>query len=74
MPAVPAVQLQHAPDHQTELILLSDAGGPAVGPHASDLLAPVALAIQLGATLDDMAPVFGAHPSLTELPFMAARA
>jgi dihydrolipoamide dehydrogenase len=49
-------------------------GGPAVGPHAADVLAPVALAIQLEAGLDDLAAVYGAHPTVSELAFIAARA
>lgn len=48
-------------------------GGIAVGPHAADVLAPVALAIQLEATLDDLAALFGAHPTISELAFIAAR-
>ncbi|MEZ4593507.1 MAG: NAD(P)/FAD-dependent oxidoreductase [Chloroflexota bacterium] len=48
-------------------------GGTAVGPHAGDVLAPVALAIQVGATLDDLAAIFAAHPTLSELAFAAAR-
>jgi len=49
-------------------------GGTAVGPHAGDVLAPVALAIQMGASLDDLAAIFAAHPTLSELAFAAARA
>ncbi len=49
-------------------------GGTAVGPHAGDVLAPVALAIQVGASLDDLAAIFAAHPTLSELAFAAARA
>ncbi|WP_420631447.1 dihydrolipoyl dehydrogenase family protein [Candidatus Leptofilum sp.] len=48
-------------------------GGTAVGPHAGDVLAPVALAIQVGASLDDLASIFATHPTLSELPFAAAR-
>lgn len=48
-------------------------GGVAVGPHAADALAPVALAVQMGASLDDLAAVQGAHPTVSELAFMAAR-
>ncbi|MCA9899104.1 MAG: NAD(P)/FAD-dependent oxidoreductase [Ardenticatenaceae bacterium] len=48
-------------------------GGTAVGPHAGDVLAPVALAIQVGATLDELASIFAAHPTLSELAFAAAR-
>lgn len=49
------------------------AGAVAVGPHAAEALAPVALAIQMGAALDDLAAVQGAHPTVSELAFMAAR-
>lgn len=49
-------------------------GGVAVGDHAADLLAPVALAIQTGATLADLAAVFAAYPTLSETVFAAARA
>lgn len=48
-------------------------GGVAVGSQAADVLAPVAVAIHLGASLEDIAPVFSAHPTLTELAFIAAR-
>jgi dihydrolipoamide dehydrogenase len=48
-------------------------GGLAVGAHAADVLAPVALAIQLGATLNDLAGIYTAHPSISELVFAAAR-
>ena len=48
-------------------------GGTAVGAHAGDVLAPVALAIQVGATLDDLAGIFAAHPTLSELAFATAR-
>jgi dihydrolipoamide dehydrogenase len=48
-------------------------GGVTVGPNAADILAPVALAIQSGLVMDDLATVFGAHPTLSELPFLAAR-
>jgi dihydrolipoamide dehydrogenase len=49
-------------------------GGVAVGSHAADLLAPVALAIQTNATLADLAAVFTAYPTLSETIFTAARA
>lgn len=48
-------------------------GAVAVGPHASDALAPVALAIQLGATVEQLGTVFGAYPAISELAFIAAR-
>jgi dihydrolipoamide dehydrogenase len=49
-------------------------GGLAVGPHAADVLAPIALAIQVDAGLDDLASLYGAHPTVSELAFAAARA
>ncbi len=48
-------------------------GGVTVGAYAADLLAPVALAIQLEAELADLASLYGAHPTMSELVFMAAR-
>jgi dihydrolipoamide dehydrogenase len=49
-------------------------GAVAVGRHAADVLAPVALALQLGATVEQMGAVYGANPAITELAFIAARA
>jgi len=48
-------------------------GAVAVGPYAADVLSPVAVAIKLGGRLDDLADLFAAYPSLSELPFSAAR-
>ena len=48
-------------------------GANAVGPHAADMLAPLALGIRLDARLDDLAALFPAHPSLGELVFAATR-
>jgi dihydrolipoamide dehydrogenase len=48
-------------------------GAVAVGPHAADVLSPVAVAIRLGGSLDDLAELYAAYPSLSELPFTAAR-
>jgi pyruvate/2-oxoglutarate dehydrogenase complex dihydrolipoamide dehydrogenase (E3) component len=48
-------------------------GGVAAGPDAADVLAPVAMAIYLNASLDDLAAVYSAHPTISELAFMAAR-
>ncbi|MFN2137560.1 MAG: NAD(P)/FAD-dependent oxidoreductase, partial [Candidatus Promineifilaceae bacterium] len=48
-------------------------GAVAVGPHAADVLSPVALAIRLHGRIDDMAAVFAGYPSLSELAFIAAR-
>lgn len=49
-------------------------GAVAVGPHAADVLAPVALAIQLEASVAQLGAVFGPNPAITELAFIAARA
>lgn len=49
-------------------------GGVAVGAHAADLLALVALAIQSNATIADLAAIFAAYPTLSEAVFAAARA
>ena len=48
-------------------------GGWAVGPNAAETLAPVALAIRMGATAEQMADVAPAVPTVSELPFLAAR-
>ncbi|MFN2103618.1 MAG: dihydrolipoyl dehydrogenase family protein [Candidatus Promineifilaceae bacterium] len=48
-------------------------GAVAVGPHAADILSPVALAIRLGGRVNDMAAVFAGYPGLSELGFIAAR-
>lgn len=48
-------------------------GAVAVGPHAADVLSPVAAAIKLEGCIDDLAAIYGAYPALTELPFIAAR-
>ncbi len=48
-------------------------GGLAVGPHAADVLTPVAQAIAAGMTVADMALLFPAHPTLSEVAFAAAR-
>lgn len=49
-------------------------GAVAVGPHAADVLAPIALALQLKATVAQLGAVFGPNPAITELAFIAARA
>jgi len=43
-----------------------------MGPHASDLIAEGALAIQLGATAEDIARTIHAHPTLPEAVMEAA--
>lgn len=49
------------------------AGAVAVGPHAADVLAPVAVALALEATVDQLAEVYVAHPTYSELAFLAGR-
>ncbi|MBX0330928.1 FAD-dependent oxidoreductase [Oscillochloris sp. ZM17-4] len=49
-------------------------GGAAVGAHAADILAPVAMAIQHQLPVDALAATFAANPTMSELAFMAARA
>jgi dihydrolipoamide dehydrogenase len=49
------------------------AGGLAVGPHAADVLAPLVVALQMKATIDQLANVHVAHPTISELLFLAAR-
>jgi len=48
-------------------------GASAVGAHAADILAPLALGIRLKARLDDLASSFAAHPGFAESVFAAAR-
>ncbi len=48
-------------------------GASAVGAHAADLLAPLALGIRLKAELRDLAASFAAHPGLAESAYAAAR-
>ena len=43
-----------------------------VGPHASDLIAEGALAIEMGATLEDLALTVHPHPTLSEQYLEAA--
>ncbi|WP_436901937.1 dihydrolipoyl dehydrogenase [Halovenus halobia] len=49
-------------DSETEFIL----GARIVGPEASELVAELALAIELGATLEDVAATIHVHPTLSE--------
>ncbi|MGH3741298.1 MAG: dihydrolipoyl dehydrogenase family protein, partial [Micromonosporaceae bacterium] len=44
-----------------------------VGRHASELIAEGVLAIEMGATLEDLAHTIHAHPTLSEVVFEAAR-
>lgn len=48
-------------------------GGLAAGYHAADVLAPLISALRSGATVEDLAGLYGAHPTLGELAFAAAR-
>jgi dihydrolipoamide dehydrogenase len=43
-----------------------------IGPHATDLIAEGALAVQVGATADDLAWTTHAHPTLPEAMLEAA--
>lgn len=49
-------------------------GAVAAGAHAADIVAPVAVALHAGMTVSDFAGLYGAHPTLSELAFAAARA
>lgn len=48
-------------------------GATAVGLHAADVLTPIALAVQQHLSLTDMAALYAAYPTLSELAFIAAR-
>jgi dihydrolipoamide dehydrogenase len=48
-------------------------GGTAVGPHAADIIAPVSVAIQAGMSIQQFGVLYGAHPTMSELAFTAAR-
>ncbi len=48
-------------------------GGAAVGMHAVDTMAPLAVALAGHATVHDLAGVYAGHPSIAELLFEAAR-
>ncbi len=47
-------------------------GAQIVGPEASNLIAEVGLAIEMGATLEDVALTIHAHPTLGEMIMEAA--
>jgi dihydrolipoamide dehydrogenase len=47
-------------------------GAGIVGPHASDLVAEIALALEMGATVEDVAVTIHPHPTLSELVMEAA--
>ena len=48
-------------------------GGVAVGPHAVDAVAPIAMAIRMGASVEDLAGPSGGYPSVSELAFAVAQ-
>jgi dihydrolipoamide dehydrogenase len=48
-------------------------GGAAFGDRAADVLAPVALAVAKGLSIEDLSETFAAHPSLSELVGIALR-
>lgn len=55
-------------DKKTGLVL----GAQVVGPEASNLIAEMGLAIEMGATLEDIALTIHAHPTLAEMVMEAA--
>ncbi len=55
-------------DEETGFVL----GGQIVGPEASELIAELALAIEMGATLEDVASTIHTHPTLAEAVMEAA--
>ncbi|MFB6105188.1 MAG: dihydrolipoyl dehydrogenase [Halobacteriaceae archaeon] len=48
-------------------------GGQAVGPEASELIAEIGLAVEMGATLEDVAATVHTHPTLSEATMEAAK-
>lgn len=48
-------------------------GGSAIGTHAADVLAPLAVAMALGGTVESLAALYPAHPTLVELLTEATR-
>ncbi len=48
-------------------------GGSAAGSHAADILAPLAMTMALGGTVETVASLYPAHPTLVELLHEAAR-
>ncbi|AUX08061.1 dihydrolipoamide dehydrogenase [Halalkaliarchaeum desulfuricum] len=55
-------------DEETGLVL----GGQIVGPEASELIAEVSLAVEMGATLEDVGSTIHTHPTLAEAVMEAA--
>ena len=56
-------------DGETGFVL----GGQIVGPEASELVAELALAVEMGATLEDVAATVHVHPTLSEAVHEAAK-
>lgn len=48
-------------------------GATAVGPHAADVLTPIMLTLAQKVTVSELAALYPAHPTLSELAFVAAR-
>ena len=66
------------PDEAGQIELFYDGdglirGAVAVGADANNLLAPIAVAIRMNGSVQDLASVYGAHPTVSELAFVAAR-
>ncbi|MCA9970655.1 MAG: NAD(P)/FAD-dependent oxidoreductase, partial [Anaerolineales bacterium] len=79
VPYAAGLKAHLAPEAEGFVKLAADAagrlvGGTAVGTHAADLLAPVAVAIHTGMAAADFAALYAAHPTVSELAFAAARA
>jgi dihydrolipoamide dehydrogenase len=55
-------------DEASEIVL----GGQIVGPNASEIVAEVALAVEMSATLEDVAGTVHTHPTLAEAVMEAA--
>jgi len=60
--------LEYVYDEATGIVL----GATVVGPHASELIAEAALAVELSAHLEDLAGTIHAHPTLAEMHHEAA--
>ena len=48
-------------------------GGLAAGRDAAGVLAVIAVVIKLNGTIEDLVDMQGPHPTLSELPYIAAR-
>ena len=55
-------------DEETGFVL----GGQVVGPEASELIAEIGLAVEMGATIEDLARTIHTHPTLSEAVMEAA--